>query len=375
MITTFDVIARIVDGLEIPPELCGLAGRAIGSEVRGAAFPVPTRAQVTSSPESLTSLRIVLDAYDCPADGATRSLGALSTDVSAVVRLRLDSRYEQLGRVLPGLLPELTRAMMAQTGQRRAEAAKLLVQAYRAADAIADKLGLFDLSARIIGLMTWAAAESGDPLAVATAAYVRGEMFFASGDYATGRRVMERAADQLLPEASRGSAAAYGALHMRAAVLAGRGGDAVRAMAHVNEALDVAGGLSEGIYRGTVFGPASVQIHRLTLAVELQDVETALAIAGTWTPPETLPAERRSHFFADAARAFALGDAVPRALEALQQARLTAPEQIRTNTEVLELVGSLVRGRRSMPLTEFAQWLGQVPGQRRSGSSVSEEIT
>jgi hypothetical protein len=123
----------------------------------------------------LPQLRRALDTHDCPEDGPIRPLSVLHEAVGRVVRMRLQSNYEQLVATLPELLPELHRAALATVGQRRAFAAELLSQTYRAADAVADKFGYFDLLAHIIALMAEAARLTGDETAIATAAYVRGE--------------------------------------------------------------------------------------------------------------------------------------------------------------------------------------------------------
>ncbi len=306
----------------------------------------------------LPALRRVLDAHDIPDDGPARPLEELQRAVAGVVGMRLESNYHRLVLALPLLLPELTRALDLHVGQRRAEVARLLVQAYRAADAIADKFGFYDLSARIIGLMSWAAAESGDEIASAAAAYVRAEIFFANGDLETGRRMLGRAAERLLPESGVDAAAAYGALHMRAAVLAARAGRLATAGDHVAEARLTAGRVPEAIYHGTAFGSASVRIHQLTLALDSGDPDAAVRTAAGWTPPSRLPAERRSHFYVDLARARAATDQPELSLDALTTARRIAPEHIRVHPDVHRLLGELRSTglARSGRLVEFAEW-------------------
>lgn len=308
----------------------------------------------------LLALRRALDAYDMPPDGPVRTVDELRAAAADVVRMRLHSRYHDLSNVLPDLLPELGRALELYHGQRRAIAAGLLVQAYRAADAIADKFGLFDLSARIINLLTWAAGQCHDEPTVATAAYVRAETFFANGHYGTGRRMLVRASDQLVPGLSPHAAAAYGALHMRAAVLAARSGRNDLARDHIGEATDIAGHLTEGVYLGTVFGQASVRIHQLSLAVESGDMDAALRTAERWAPPSNVPAERRSHFYIDLARAQGRAGTPAQSLASLYRARQIAPEHVRISPEVRALLGSLAPtgGREQKQLAELAAWAG-----------------
>jgi hypothetical protein len=132
--------------------------------------------------------------------------------------------------------PEIIRAMLGGEGPERQEATGLLTQTWRAADAIADKSGQFDLSARLIHIMGWAAARSGEELLCAATQYVRAETFFASGQLGAGREVLERAADRLTPGTCDGAIAQYGALHMRAAVVAAGAGQPGRAADHLAEA-------------------------------------------------------------------------------------------------------------------------------------------
>ncbi|MDG4795158.1 hypothetical protein [Micromonospora sp. WMMD1082] len=96
----------------------------------------------------LSALRACLDAFDVPPDGPIRTEADLGAAVDSVVRLRLTSHYHQIAAVVPALLDELHRAQLVWIGARRIHAAALLTQVYRAADALADKFGYHDISAR-----------------------------------------------------------------------------------------------------------------------------------------------------------------------------------------------------------------------------------
>jgi tetratricopeptide (TPR) repeat protein len=283
----------------------------------------------------------VLDSHDLPDDGPVRSLEQLEQLIGAVVEMRLNSEYTRLVSVLPGLLAELNRALSLYRGQRQTVAAQLLAQAYRAADAIADKFGYFDLSARIITLMQSAAFASGDELVIAAASYVRAETSFTSDNLEAGRRMLELAAERLMPGSSTDSAAAYGALHMRAAVIAARAGYAARAHEHIDEADCIACRVPEKIYYGTTFGSASVRIHRVTLAVDLADADAALRFTDEWVPPLEIPAERRSHYFVDLGRAHLQAGQYDRAIGALRAARDIAPQHIRVHPDVRQALFAL----------------------------------
>jgi hypothetical protein len=290
---------------------------------------------------AVSTLRRLLDVYDLPDDGPVRSLEEFQRTVAKLVSWRLNSEYASLAECLPVVIPELTRGLFLHEGATRSAFAGLLVQAYRTADAIADKFGFHDLSARIIQVLRWAADESGDALTVAVASYVRAQTFFVTGQLEPGRRLLERAADQLTPGSSIEAAAAYGSLHMRAAVTAARAGIAARARDHVAEAHAVARNVPDGVYMGTAFGPSSVRIHEVTLALDLEDVTSAMAAAAGWVPPSTVPAERRSHFYVDLARAQVMAGRPDSAAEALHTARLIAPEHIRVHPQVQVMLEQL----------------------------------
>lgn len=313
-----------------------------GAAPAGAAVGGPPR--VPAWAEGIETLRRLADVYDAPGDGPVRPMDVLAVEVAEVVRLRLSSAYTQLLTVLPPLISELTRAVCAGGGVRQQRAAALLAQTWRAADALADKLGLYDLSARLIHLVDWAAQLSGSDLVEAAAGYVRAETFFASGQLVAGRQMLERAAGRLDPDASVGAAAQFGALHMRAAVVAAGAGLTDLVAAHLAEARSVAQRLPDGIWQGTAFGPSSVRIHQVSASVEMRDPQSAVAAVAGWAPPNSLPQERRSHFYVDLARAhLGLGDG-DAALQSLSTARVIAPEHVRVHPsarQVLAEVASL----------------------------------
>ncbi len=202
---------------------------------------------------------------------AAPSCAELRRATENLIEWRLNSDYTRILAKLPELFPELTRALTLLGGAEGTQVAQCLVQAYRVADAVADKFGYYDLSAQIIGVMRWATEQSSDPLAVAVTSYVRGETFFADGQLAAGRRMLERAADQLSPGSSAAASAVYGSLHMRAAVTAARAGLPALARDHLAEAHAMANRVTEGVFLGTAFGPGSVRIHEVTLALDLQE--------------------------------------------------------------------------------------------------------
>ncbi|MER7152712.1 hypothetical protein [Streptomyces lydicus] len=154
--------------------------------------------------------------------------------------------------------------------------------------------------------------------------------------------------------------AARGALHMRAAVIAGRARDTGATALHFGAARALGSRVDEGVYAGTAFGRDSVRIHEVSVAVSLGDgqVGRALELAREWTPPGYLPAERRSGFYIELARAQLWSGSPDAAFESLKTARRIAPQHVREHRWVREDAGTLRRLKRSdaASLSAFAEW-------------------
>jgi transcriptional regulator with XRE-family HTH domain len=310
---------------------------------------------------AIPALQAAIAAYDIPDDGPVRPLAQIARDVASLTDDRVQSRYGQLIERVPALLEELFRAVDQAQGTELPHAAHLLALAIRSADAVAYKYGYRDLSARLVELMRWAAATAEDPALAATAAYVRTETFLAADRLPAGLRALQAASDHLPAPTTVPIAAAAAALHMRAAVVAGRMRDTEQARHHLTEAERLVRDVPETLYDGTAVGPDSVQIHRLAVAVELgnpTDLDAAVTEATRWAPPRDLPAERRSHYYIDLGRAqMALGRP-QHARESLQVARQIAPQHVREHGQVRAELATMVRldrGRDS-ELTAFARW-------------------
>lgn len=311
--------------------------------------------------QAIPAIRDAIATYDLPEDGPVRPLDQVAADVQRSVSLRVDAQYARLAEAMPPLLQELARAVDSSRGTEQQRAARFLAAAYRSADAVAYKFGYRDLSARLIELMRWAASIAQNPELDAAAAYVRTETYFASHALTVGLRALQSAIDAAPRPSTMRLRAAHGALHMRAAVVAGRMRDTDAARQHLAEAERLTAKVAEGIYCGTAFGPDSMQVHRLAVAVELDepaDLRGAVAAASTWQPPRDLPAERRSHYYIDLGRAQMQLRQPRHALESLQVARQIAPQHVREHGQVRAELATMVRldRGRDRQLLAFAQW-------------------
>ncbi|WP_369183342.1 helix-turn-helix domain-containing protein [Streptomyces sp. Y1] len=310
---------------------------------------------------AIPALQWVIAAYDLPDDGPVRPLPQLAAEVDLAVEDRVQSQYARLAEQMPSLLEELFRAVDQAHGAEREQTAHLLALAIRSADAVAYKYGYRDLSARLVELMRWAASIAAEPALEAAAAYVRMETYFAADQLAPGLRSLRAAVDRMPAPATAPLAAARAALHMRAAVTAGRMRHADEAREHLRAAEALAGRVREQLYDGTAVGPDSLEIHRLAVAVELgdpQDLREAVTAASRWAPPRELPAERRSHYYIDLGRAQMLLGQPQHAKESLLVARQIAPQHVREHGQVRAELATMVRLSRGRDeqLLQFARW-------------------
>ncbi|WP_307808192.1 helix-turn-helix transcriptional regulator [Streptomyces oryzae] len=202
--------------------------------------------------DEIPEISRVIAAYDLPQDGPARPLDELRATVFEAVDWRVGGQYLRIARKMPGLL---------------------------------------DLSARLVELMRWAAPSAEDPLLDAAVAYVRTETFFAARAHEPGLRALEQALDTAPQAPGVTTIAVRGALHMRAAVIAGRARREDAAMLHMGEARRCGDAVPERVYYGTAFGPSSARAHEVSLAVSLggRHLRRALDIANEWAPRAICP--------------------------------------------------------------------------------------
>lgn len=193
------------------------------------------------------------------------------------------------------------------------------------------------------------AERSGNRLALAGCSRMVVHAFLDAGHCRRALELASAAAGALQPELDGSPAleSVYGALLLKGAVAAARGGD----RAITRELLAQAEGAAERLggdhnHCWTAFGPANVVLHEVATAVELGDggeaVTGALAI-----DPLRLPAlERRAQRQIDLARGHGLWSRDAEALAALLEAESLAPEEVRRQRAVRTLVGELLRRQR-----------------------------
>jgi hypothetical protein len=275
----------------------------------------------------------------------------------------------ELGRVvaaLPGLIKtshQLDAASADDAGYRRACAA-VTARIHHLAATTLSKIGEADLAWLAAERAMHAADESDDPLVLASAARSGTHALLAVGRFDDAVELGVLAARWLAPRMGAGDPAAlslYGMLYWRTAVAAARRQDRSTATALLTRAGQVADQLGvDANYWQTGFGPSNVELHRVSVALDLGDIAQVIDSAPRINV-DHLPLERQVTHLIDLARAFSLVAQDDDALHTLLTAEQKSPGIVRHSAVVREVVRSMYRrapasaGNKSSPLLVLAE--------------------
>ena len=228
-------------------------------------------------------LREVLCEQDDPASiDLLLNLNVLRGWLDRLARMRFQARYTRVARDLPELLRELYVHQAAPPpGDRDRELlAELVDDAYSLAQSMCYRLGFLDLTATIDDRRVLAVDATGDPLRVAVAAFARTRLLLNRGDYNGCVRRIDAALHPIADLPGAAARAVRGQLHLRLALVAARDGRRPDAETHLAEADDiVASGVPARPYLDINCSRLNVDIHRVSVPVELNDATGAVARA------------------------------------------------------------------------------------------------
>lgn len=148
---------------------------------------------------------------------------------------------------------------------------------------------------------------------------------------------------------------AWGTLQLRAAVSAARGGRAAEAEDRISLAKTAADRMGE--YAGPpvydrhslTFSPGNVQIHAISVALEMGQQRKALTINHRTSPElvASMPNSRQGHHHMDLARAWLWDGRRDKALGELERAERIAPQLIRNHPIARSTLRSIVYAERA----------------------------
>ena len=323
--------------------------------------PYVTELQRDRLAELIRPIREALDLYDL---GPNPDLTARPAQqlIAGADRACADVRATHLraaARQLPDLMAELTHAAWTSPS---GELWRALASTYRTAHDISVKLGYYDLSSVALDRMGWAAERASNACLGAVRQYMRALVYFREGEYRIGQRLID-AGQQVVGQAdeSREALAVTGQLHLGGSVIAARAANEDAVERHLAEARAIAARTGDASdVHWLSFGPANVDLHRMSAAVEMRRYDDALTQARQIKLPAQLATSRRAHFLIDQARTEMETGHTDRALTSLVEARRVAPEQTRYHPAARETITGLVHLSRRTPdtLHHMASWVG-----------------
>jgi hypothetical protein len=341
------------------PVLQSLAD-ALGVAVRDLRPDATAEPATTATASDMDALRSILTGHPAPetliggAPAESVDVAELHQRVERAWELTHASAFSELNAFLIELLPDLERAWRASRRTRRSELGQLLARTYQAASAAFARLDEADASWVAADRSVAVAEQSGDPLGAVAGLFRMGHAFItlrridqAQDVCANGLAALQPAYDEADPAPE--VISLYGALTLVSAVVQARAGRRTETRAAIDAARAIAQRLSEDRNDyNTEFGPTNVELHAMSVAVDLGDAGEAIEVAAALDPSALSP-ERQSRFYIDIARAHGQRRHVGEAVHALLEAERLAPEQVHTHALVRDLVRELVSitGRRA----------------------------
>jgi transcriptional regulator with XRE-family HTH domain len=220
---------------------------------------------------------------------------------------------------------------------------------YDTAAAVLSRTGHKPLAWMAADRAMTAAAQSGDPLRAAAAAFRMSYVLTGRGHPAAGLDLAVAALEQTAGPPGSPSpeqVSIRGALHLAAATAAAAAYDPAVTRGHLGDAARAAGELgADANHLGTAFGPVNVAIHRMSCALRLGDPQTAIT-TGESLDSRPLPSGmtgRRTQLHLDLARGYALRRQDAAAVNMLLAAEKLSPQLVRYDPDTSELLIGLLR--------------------------------
>jgi transcriptional regulator with XRE-family HTH domain len=281
-----------------------------------------------------------------PADSL--DLAQLRVDIATAHRTYQGARYEAvIGQIAP-MLASVDRAHRGMHTGQVPELTLGYVSAYVVAAKLLTKLGASDLALLAADRAANRAMESDSQVARGMAAYQVVCALLRADRSDDAEHLAAKMAEQVQAGARSDQptlVSVAGALWLIAAVIAARRMDRDEAWARLNRAEQLAGLLGEDAnHAWTAFGPTNVKLHRISVATEMGDAGEAVRLAAdvdTTAMPEGLTS-RRAQVHLDLAWAQAQRKRDAEATLHLMEAERTAPEAVRYNVIVRELVREML---------------------------------
>lgn len=339
------------------------------SQITGGTSPVPV------DPTSRMMLPFVGEIRDAvrgslfpatPADEPP-SVDVLRGRVAELWRLWHSSRFQrsEVGRMLPGLINDAQALGRQLDGPERRKAYAVLADVYHLTQQALAYGCEPELYWVVVDRGRVAAQQADDPVCLAGATWTYGNGLRETGYAEEAIREVEKAANAIAPLLENGPndlRGMYGALHLHAAITHARTGNEGDAWRHWDEADRVAKRLPAGYaHTWTVFGRANVDLHAVSVGVDLRTPGTALRHAEDVDLEAVPSVERRSRVLVELARAQYQRNDDAGTIHYMNRAQEVSPETVRYTPMARSLASDLVRQVRG-PLKRDAVALAESVG-------------
>lgn len=267
------------------------------------------------------------------------------------------TRFGYVANQLTDLIPSAKVTIAALDGDDARLACGRLALAYHLTATLLTKLGEADLAWTASNRGMEAAQRSENPVVIGSLLRSLSHSLLATGEYAEAVRLTHDAVaylDPHMPNAGQTLTSVYGTALLAGSMAAARAGDRET----VRDFLGGADTAAQRLGRNanllwTAFGPTNVSIHRVSTAMELGDLQVALAI-GSDLDTSPVPIERQVRHSLEVARALSSANRREDALATILTAEQKAPEQVRYHFLSRHLVQTWIRTQRGKPSHQLA---------------------
>ncbi|MEU6404086.1 helix-turn-helix transcriptional regulator [Streptomyces sp. NPDC046985] len=291
-------------------------------------------------------------------DGTPRPAGQLWQETTRLHRLRDSAANAAIMQVLPDLFRETRALAEVATGHEQEEAYAIYAVCCKFAHTAAHALGHPELVAMACERAAWSARLSSDPVLPAVADWMRVWDMWATADWDDAIALSDKAMRSVQQDYDRGeplALRAWGTLQLRAAVSAARGGRKAEAKDRIKHARSAAKRMTEAVgplvydRHSLTFSPGNVQIHAISVALEMHEQREALSIDRRTSREliASLPNSRQGHHHMDLSRAWLWDGNRDKALKELEKAERIAPQLVRNHPIARSTLRSIVYAERA----------------------------
>jgi transcriptional regulator with XRE-family HTH domain len=279
--------------------------------------------------------------------GTPESLVWLRHEIRTVNRLYQATRYEEVGRRLPGLIVASELGCRYAPENQRRSYNTLRALTYHCVTSTLNRVEETELAWMAADRSLSAAEETARPVLVAVSTYRLGYVLVRLRQEETAIRLAEETAERLLRKGSdpRASAVA-GGLYLVAVTAAASRYDHTSADGFLRRAQRVADLINEDRNDfWTAFGPSNVAIHEVSAAVDYGDARAAIKKGEVFADRHLMAGlvGRRAQIRIDLAAAYAMQRKDAASVNMLLEAEELSPELVRYGGRTRDLLGQLLK--------------------------------